>query len=354
MSNITTLQTIALSTALSGGVQPYDPCATWVGVYTDLNDGSTGSIPINGGPYSTGTPWIDSPGACAGPVGKGSLTGTFRPNGFTGNVDLWVYGKDASGIADGSNILTYGVVEATALLVNAGLDQTVVGPGPVTANLSTSSATGGTPPYSWSWVQTGVSPMPSPSIDNIVAQHPNITDLYTNGVYTFQCTVTDSTVPVSLTGTDSVAITVSGGTPPPNPVSPSALTWHYTRQTYAIGFFTIERKRGSGFWTTLLSQGAAGNYLGDILSGYLPNEIETGDLIRVTISCSDGSIIGGFNSQASLQVVTQERSSPYDVFTEYSQTSQDFSGSPVSETYTFAVDLGLYQYQITASATLFM
>lgn len=352
MSNITTLQTIALSTALSGGVQPYDPCATWVGVYTDLNDGTTGSIPINGGPYSTGTPWIDSPGACAGPVGKGSLTGTFRPNGFTGEVDLWVYGKDASGIADGSNILTYGVVESTALLVNAGLDQTVVGPAPVTANLSTSSATGGTSPYSWLWVQSGTGPSPSPSIDNNVAQHPNITNLYTNGVYTFQCTVTDSTSPVPLTGTDSVAITVTGADDPINPVSSAAMTWVYFREPSAIGFFQIERKRGTGFWTTLVNLVTQGSQSGDILSGYLPNEVETGDQIRVTVTCTDGSFDGSYTSRAYLQMQTVQRTFPYTPTVEFTDTIIDTGGSTVTVQHIFIVDLGLYQYQISGAATL--
>ena len=203
MSNITTSQVVNLFTALSGGVQPYDPCTTWAGGYT-ANDGSTGSIPINGGPYSIGTPWIDSPGPCAGPVGKGSLTGTFRPNGFIGEVSMWVNGKDASGISDMSNYLTYGIELPTAFFVNAGNDQSG------TSDEYTLSGTinGGTAPFTYLWeILSGPFIGDWNFVPNDTSLNTIITGLTVDGTYVIRLTGTDGG---AQTSQDTLSITVSG------------------------------------------------------------------------------------------------------------------------------------------------
>ncbi len=210
MSNITTSQVVNLFTALSGGVQPYDPCTTWAGGYT-ANDGSTGSIPINGGPYSVGTPWIDSPGPCAGPAGKGSLTGTFRPNGFIGEVSMWVNGKDASGISDMSNYLTYGIELPTAFFVNAGVDQS----GTSTEYTLSGTTNGGTAPFTYLWeLLSGPLLIDENFVPNPTSLNTTITGLSENGTYVIRLTGTDGG---ALTSQDTLSITVSGQAEPPPP-----------------------------------------------------------------------------------------------------------------------------------------
>jgi len=210
MSQINTSQTIFLSTTLSGGVQPYDPCATWTGNYVAGN-GATGMMPIN----STGipgTPYIETTGPCVsqGPT-RGSLTGKFYPNGFTGTVNFWTTAKDASGLSDESNQLTYDVVALSALTVNAGTDQFVSG-NPPTIFLNAASVSGGSNSYTYSWDQSFSNP-DVVYFNNALTLNPSpLTGAAVNGAYTFNLNATDTVT--GLTGSDSIVITVSGNAPP--------------------------------------------------------------------------------------------------------------------------------------------
>jgi hypothetical protein len=213
MSQINTSQTIFLNTTLSGGVQPYDPCATWTGNYIAGN-GTTGDIPVNF--QSVGTPYIETEGPCVlqGPS-RGSLTGKFYPNGFTGTVNFWTTAKDASGITDESNQLSYTVVALSALTVNAGPDQFVNGnPPPILLNGASVSGGGGS--YTYSWSQSFSNPALT-YFNNALTLNPSpVTGASSNGAYTYTLTATDTVT--GLTGSDSVVINVTGNTPPnPNP-----------------------------------------------------------------------------------------------------------------------------------------
>ena len=215
MSQINTSQTIFLNTTLSGGVQPYDPCATWTGNYIAGN-GTTGMLPINGNPYPSGVAYIETSGPCVsqGPA-RGSLTGRFYPNGFTGTVNFWTTAKDASGLSDESNHLTYDVVALSALLVNAGSDQFVNG-NPPPIFLNGANVSGGSNSYTYSWNQSFFNPAFT-SFNNALTLNPSpVTGASSNGAYTYTLTATDTVT--GLTGSDSVVINVSGNTPPnPNP-----------------------------------------------------------------------------------------------------------------------------------------
>ena len=202
---ITTLQTVSLNTTLSGGIQPYDPCTTWMGSYTAGN-GTTGMLPINGNPYPPGVAYIES---SSGVCPLGSLTGTFYPNGFTGDVGLWVYAKDASGIADESNHLEYTVILEDAFNVSAGPDVTINN----TSYTLQGAISGGTQPYNFSWATiTKPSGAPNPvyTPTYVGVTGPLVTNLVTDGTYTFRLAGADS---ASHTGSDSVNIVVTGQTP---------------------------------------------------------------------------------------------------------------------------------------------
>ena len=213
MSNITINQTIFLNTTLYGGVQPYDYCARWVGSYTASN-GSTGLMPINPLVVANGVPYISSDGPCSVTPTKGSLTGLFEPNGFTGNINIWVYGKDAVGLEDISNVITYGVLSPGALVVNAGPDSIVAGPA-TSVNFTGATATGGLPPYTYSWsVPIGSSNPSSTTIQLTTDLQPTVLGFSQDGVYTYQILVTDNN---GITGTDIKIVTASGYTPAPLP-----------------------------------------------------------------------------------------------------------------------------------------
>ena len=215
MSQINTSQTIFLNTTLSGGVQPYDPCATWTGNYIAGN-GTTGMLPINGNPYPPGVAYIETSGPCVsqGPA-RGSLTGRFYPNGFTGTVNFWTSAKDASGITDESNQLSYTVVAISTLTVNAGPDQFING-NPPPIFLNGASVSGGSNSYTYSWNQSFSNPALT-TFNNALTLNPSpVTGASGNGAYTYTLTATDTVT--GLTGSDSVVINVSGNTPPnPNP-----------------------------------------------------------------------------------------------------------------------------------------
>ena len=215
MSQINTSQTIFLNTTLSGGVQPYDPCATWTGNYIAGN-GTTGMLPINGNPYLSGVAYIETSGPCVsqGPA-RGSLTGRFYPNGFTGTVNFWTTAKDASGLSDESNQLSYTVVAISALTVNAGPDQFVNG-NPPNILLNGANVSGGGGSYTYAWSAPLTNPyIYTPFSPSTLVLNPGVGNLAANGAYTFTLTATDTVT--GLTGSDSVVINVSGNAPPPPP-----------------------------------------------------------------------------------------------------------------------------------------
>jgi len=202
-----------------GGVEPYSPCVEWDGYYTV--PGGTAVLQISGtgsGPSFPGTPWVQTERVC--PSGyKGSFTGTFRPNGYSGSVSFAGTVTDAVGIRKKSNYLNFQVVGVGSLLVNAGpdldysLDQTVT-----RVFLSNGSVAGGTPPYSTLWSIPGVPVVNATALTGTTPRFGTPTAPYfdtanwlgwgsdsTPKVATLSAT--DSLTPVPLTGSDTRVIT---------------------------------------------------------------------------------------------------------------------------------------------------
>jgi hypothetical protein len=241
---ITTLQTVLLNTTLSGGIQPYDPCTTWVGSYTAGN-GSTGAIPVNF--QAVGTPYIQSSNCVSG---NGALTGAFYPNGFTGDVGLWVYAKDASGIADESNHLEYTVILQNTFNVSAGPDVTTNS----TSYTLAGAISGGVLPHTavWSVVSQPTGSALVEFVPDEFQLNAEATSLDTNGFYTFRLNGADSG---GQTGTDTMKVKVQGQAPP---FIPFSIYW--TNEVVATlsnrtSKLTIEHQPlGSAVWNTALPQ----------------------------------------------------------------------------------------------------
>ena len=214
MSNINTSQTVYLYTTLSGGIQPYDQCARWAGGWTASN-GNTGTLAV--GPAGSNIPYLDSnntPCAIPGTDG-GSLTGTLMPNGFTGDIGVWVEAADSEGVYAESNHKYYTVIPLTGVLAYAGPDQAISGVGPNTVSFNGATASGGTPPYTYEWSASLANPyLYNTFSPNIYALNPTNTGFYVDGTYQFSLKVTDS---MGATGTDSLNVNVTGATPPTIP-----------------------------------------------------------------------------------------------------------------------------------------
>jgi hypothetical protein len=279
MANINSNQTVALSTVVTGGLQPYDQCARWAGGWT-ANNGTTGILGV-GPVVPTFTPYIDSnntPCAIPGTDG-GSLTGTLMPNGFTGSISVWVDVADSSGIFKESNTKSYTVLPVTALIVNAGPDYALSGPGPHYFSVGGATASGGTPPYTYLWTQTypgnpersfftpGI-PISGPFTRNqSTALLPDLEEFTSNGTYNFQLTATDSS---GQTGTDSMQVVVTGATPPPLGPSLDQITYEFILYDpgNVTGNFQITRNGGmvvQGFNSAVGS--VNGFSSGDLISG---------------------------------------------------------------------------------------
>ena len=351
MSQINTLQTILLNTTLSGGVQPYDPCATWAGDYIAAN-GTTGMLPINGGPYSNGFAYIETTGPCVsqGPA-RGSLTGRFYPNGFTGTVNFWTTAKDASGVNDESNHLTYEVVALNALTVNAGDDQFVNG-NPPSILLNGASVSGGGGSYTYMWSAPLTNPyINTPFSPSTLVLNPGVGNLAANGNYTFTLTATDTVT--GLTGSDSVIINVSGNIPPPV-VGPEAALWLYSRGTYAVGAFTVQRKRGTTTTTILTKNTYVNGLTGSIAVGSGTLQIQDGDQIKITVDSVDGSPSSNLKSTCTGFLRSKNRSTGA-TGSIWTGNSTGAVGAAVSITSGFVtVSPSTYQYEIQATASAWL
>ena len=223
MANITSNQTILLTTTLHGGVEPYSTCARWGGSYT-ANSGATGTLGVI--PQSPGIPYITSSGiVCSSGTGAGTLTGTFYPNGFTGEVGMLVYAKDAVGVeASISAPLTYTVIPYSGplqFIVQAGDDININGIDYTSPN---PQIDGGVIPYTYLWQTTSYPSGSQPAIINDTIQRPTFANLTINGTYVFKLTSNDSKVPTPNTGQDSMNVIVTGNTDP-NIVKIGTQTW---------------------------------------------------------------------------------------------------------------------------------
>lgn len=364
MANIYSTETVSLYTTVSGGLQPYDQCARWAGGWT-ANTGATGTLTVGATPSNI--PFIDSNNTpCASPgTSGGSLTGTLQPNGFTGTISVWVDVADSSGIFKESNTKTYTVEPVGSLIVNAGYDAAFGGPGPHYLTISSAGVTGGVPPYTYLWTQsypsgsvppgnpvnperTYFTPGPAPLFQTSTSLFPDMEEFNSNGTYNFQLTATDSS---GQTGTDSMQVTVTGATPPPAPIPAAAVSWSILRDLYALGEFKIERRRGA-VTTTLVNTYVS--TFGQIAVG--TSGLVTGDQIRITASCADGS--GGASSNVNIMLERQLRNPPNTTNTVYNVINSDIGGSPVFEYVPsqfgwYTVDPTAYWYNIDAGASLY-
>ena len=312
---ITTMQTVFLNTTLSGGVQPYDPCTTWMGSYTAGN-GTTGTLPINGGPYSNGFAYIQSSNCVSG---NGTLTGTFYPNGFTGAVGLWVYAKDASGLSDESNHLEYNVILETQFNVAAGSDATISN----TTYTLQGAISGGSVPYTSSWV-TQIKPAGAPNPvftpSAVGTTVPVVTNLTTDGTYTFRLNGADS---AGHTGIDSVNITVTGQTPP---TIPFPLYWFNqigTNATNRSSTLTIwHQPTGSSVWNQIATNtafdtiGSSGTFMLNLVDPYT-------DQIKVNVKGPTASTYKSFEAWA----VAADQNDNYNLSGIYNSTAVGITGT---------------------------
>lgn len=342
--NILSNQKADLSTVLSGGIQPYDPCTRWEGGYTASN-GTTGLIAATGTTAAAGTPYIESSNSpCAIPgTNKASLTGIFRPNGFTGTANVWVYVKDASGVEGESNHISYNVLPSASLVVYAGPDQTVTTGGPVILPLSGATASNGTPPYTWEWTASLLNPEPTYFTPDEFQQTPDVEEFLTNGVYTYNLLVTDA---IGQTGTDSVTVTVSGNI---SPIGPEAVEWNYTVIGDFLGSLTIERRR-SGITSTILTQSVSA--IGTIPIGSGPGAFQDGDEIRVSISSVYGGVDPGtWASTVDGLLTFTNRIPPYLLGFEWADSDFDNGGISSISSGWIPITPSTKWYQVTATAS---
>jgi len=360
MANINSNQSVALSTVVAGGVQPYDQCARWGGGWT-ANNGTTGALTVGATPPNI--PFLDSSNTpCFSPgTSGGSLTGTLVANGFTGAISVSVNVADSSGIFKQSNIKEYNSLPVTALIVDAGPDLSINGVGPNLAAITLAGVTGGVAPYTYLWTQsypsgtpanperTYFTPGPAPLFQNSTALLPDLEEFNLNGTYYFQLTATDS---LGNTGTDSMQVTVTGATPPPSVIPSAAISWSILRDTYALGQFRIDRRRGG---VTSILVNTPVSTLGTIPVG--TGGLVAGDEIRITVTCSDGSPGGGFGSNANVLLDRQLRNLPNTANNVQNVLDSDPSGSTVyayipSSFGWYTVNPTTYWYNINAGANL--
>jgi hypothetical protein len=350
MSNINTTQTVYLYTAISGGIQPYDQCARWNGSYTASN-GTTGSIVVDTSAL-TNVPFIDSnntPCSIPGTDG-GSLTGTLIPNGFTGTLSVWVDVADSSGIYKESNTKTYSVVPLTALLVNAGPDQSISGAGPTLITFNGAAVSGGTPPYTYAWSQDIFTNPDITYFSNSADLQPTATGFNNDGTYVFELSATDSTPGTPLTGTDTITVTVTGATPPPPPIPSAALSWSVTFDGVDIlGGFQIDRRRG-GVTSNLVSTNVSTN--GTIPASTLG--LVTGDEVRISVSAADGSFSSFGDTFASATLARTLRTPPNTASIIQSVFDNDTGGFPSSVlTAWYIVNPTGYWYDVVANGSVY-
>ena len=347
MPNIYSTETVNLYTTVSGGIQPYDQCARWAGGWT-ANSGLTGTLQV-GLSAPANTPYINSNNTpCASPgTSGGSLTGTLQPNGFTGNISVWVNVADSSGIFKESNTKTYTVEPVGALIVNAGPDYAISGAGQSIIAVSGATATGGVPQYTYLWTQTypgnpertfftpGIPTVSSPGVfarSQSTALLPELEEFNSNGTYNFQLTATDNS---GQTGTDNMQVVVTGATPPVLAPTAASIIWDTTLyDPGAVSLSFVIRKNGVNQVTSSLTDSGS-------LSGWISGQNISGSSQAIDL---DGSL----PVSVSWQISRQSRTFPY--VTAIMATYVDCDNSTASaSSINFPYDPA-YQYRISGDS----